>query len=273
MALPARSCAVRLAGSLTLAVLLACPASAAELPFFDPFETSVFGYVSTVSNVSVTWSALDVDGAPDSGSALLVNTRSDATSGPVHYALACFAVEAGVPYTAGASILIPAGQTRTGVAQVFSSWFSSASCGGATLLSFGRTPEIRNAGSWLRSEQELVAPVGATGARIGIVLFKNETGDSLEAHFDDLLFAPEPADGVQGVAAMLALGSLGGWGRRRRGAGDAMATPCDARQSDPTRRTARRRGRIASCLTLGTRTRSDAPERSSGSGAPARCSA
>jgi hypothetical protein len=204
---------------LTAAVARGTDVRAAQLPYLDPFDTTVFGYVSTVGSVTVEWSPLDVDGAPDSGSALLVNTRGDAASGPVNAALQCFPVEAGVPYTAGASILIPAGQARTGVSQVFVSWFASASCGQATLLSFGRTPEVRSAGSWERSELALVAPADATGARIGMVVFKNETGGSLAVHFDDLLLAPEAAGAAPGVAVALALAALRIRSHRRGGAG------------------------------------------------------
>jgi hypothetical protein len=189
---------------------------AAEPSFFDPFDASVFGYLSTVGNVTVAWSDVDVDGAPDSGSALLVNTRGDAASGPVNRVLDCFPVAAGTEYTAGASILIPSGQDRTGVAQVFVSWHASGACSVPSLLSQGRTFEVRDAGSWQRSEEALTAPAGAVGARVGMVLFKNEALGTLSAHFDDLLFAPEPAGAAPGAAAALALAALHARRRDRR---------------------------------------------------------
>lgn len=204
---------------LTAVLLAPVPGRGAELPLFDPFDTTVFGYVSTIGNVTVEWSALDVAGAPGSGSARLVNTRGDAGSGPVNRALDCFPVEVGTPYTAGASILIPAGQERTGVAQVFVSWFASGSCAPITLLDYGRTPEIRSAGSWQRSEQALLPPAGAASARIGLVLFKNESGASLAAHFDDLLLAPEPAGGPSGAVSAVALAALRRRARRRAASG------------------------------------------------------
>jgi len=188
-------------------------ARGAEPFFLDPFDTSVFGYLSTVGNVTISWSDVDVDDEQGSGSALLVNTRSDAASGPVNRVLDCFPVEAGTAYTAGASILIPGGQDRTGVAQVFVSWYASGACSNVTLLSYGRSFEIRDAGSWERSEEPLTAPLGALGARVGMTLFKNEAFGTLSAHFDDLLFAPEPAGSALGTAAALALAAL----RHRRG--------------------------------------------------------
>jgi len=204
--------------ALVLTALVPAAAGAAQPSFLDPFDEGVFGYVSTVGGVTIGWSDVDVAGAPDSGSALLVNTRGDAASGPVNWVLDCFAVEPGTPYTAGASILIPAGQARTGVAQVFVSWFSSGSCGLATILSQGRTFEVRNPGSWVRSEEPLLAPAGAAGARVGMTLFKNEPGGSLAAHFDDLLFVPEPTASGAGVAAAIAL-QASARRRRRRDAG------------------------------------------------------
>lgn len=200
---------------VTALVLVSASARGAEPSFFDSFDTSVFGYVSTVGNVTLSWSDVDADGAPASGSALLVNTRGDASSGPVNWMIDCFAVEAGTDYTTGASILIPGGQDRTGVAQVFVSWFSSGACGLPSLLSQGRTFEVRDAGSWQRSEEPLTAPAGALGARVGMTLFKNEAFGALSAHFDDLLFAPEPAGAGPGAAAALALLALRR-GRRRR---------------------------------------------------------
>ena len=202
---------------------------AAELPFLDPFDEGVFGYVPTVSGVSVEFSALDVEGgAASSGSARVVNARTEPLSGgPVNWVLDCFAVEAGTPYTAAAWILIPDGETATGQATVMISWYASASCSQLSFLSLGRTFEIRDPGSWQRTEEPLTAPPGASGARIGMGVFKTEATGSLAAHFDELLLAPEPTGAGTGVAALLALGALRSSSRcaRRLRAGNPRFLP------------------------------------------------
>jgi len=50
------------------ALALASPAARGAEPFFlDPFDTSVFGYLSTVGNVTISWSDVDVDDEQGSG--------------------------------------------------------------------------------------------------------------------------------------------------------------------------------------------------------------
>jgi hypothetical protein len=208
-----------LAAALLAAALAAPAARAAALPFVEGFDdaNSIFGWVSTVGGVTVGWSDLDATGSP-SGSALLTNQRGDSASGPVHTALDCFPVAEGVPYTIEASILIPAGQAATGVAQMFVSWYASPACGALAFLDWGRSPDVRSAGSWQRvSDDALAAPAGALGARVGMVLFKNEAAGALQAHFDDLRFAPEPGGGAPALAACAALA----YAARRRAASAA----------------------------------------------------
>jgi hypothetical protein len=210
---------LRICFSLPLALVLWSPTarSATELPFTDGFDTSVFGWVSTVGNVTVEWSDLDVAGSASSGSARLVNQRPDGSSGPVEWMLDCFKVSAGTPYTIGASILIPSGQTTSGVAQVVASWYASGSCTRATLLEWGRSPDIRIAGTWFRVEDSaLVAPPGAEGARIGMLLFKNGATGALAAHFDDLMLAPEPGRLALGLVAAAVLAARRARERRMR---------------------------------------------------------
>jgi hypothetical protein len=201
----AKRCVLLLAASA-----IAGPAVAAtELPFLDPFDTGVFGYLSTVTGVSVEWSPVDVDGSASSGSALLVNTRTvPFTGGPVNWMLDCFVVEAGTPYTAAAWVLIPDGQTTSGQATAMVSWYANSSCTQLSFLSTVRTFEIRNPGSWQLSEEPLTAPPGALGARIGMGVFKTEATGALAVHFDELTLVPEPTGTGSGLAALLVLGAL-----------------------------------------------------------------
>jgi hypothetical protein len=151
-----------------------------------------------------TWVTSDFEDAADSGWARVVNTRSDSLSGPVNRALECFAVEAGAPYTAAAWILIPEGQ-----ATVMVRWYASGTCSQVAFLSFGRTFEIRDPGSWRRTEEPLTVPPGALGARVGSGVFKTEATGSLAVHFDELQFAPEPSAGGSGLATLVGLVALG----------------------------------------------------------------
>jgi hypothetical protein len=214
-------------------LLCSAPArSAAELPFEDGFDTSVFGWVPAIANVSVGWSELDASGSALSGSARVVNQRLDSGSFPVNWVLECFAVSEGTPYTLTGSIRIPTGQATSGIAQLAVSWYASSSCPLAGFLELGRSPDVRmSSDEWVRVEEpSLVAPPGAYGARVGLLLFKSQSTGELVAHFDDVLFAPEPAPLALEIGALA--GCLGLWRRRfrgslgssRRGAGSGLAS-------------------------------------------------
>ena len=166
---------------------------------FNPgFDTDVSGW-TVESYVSISWSLMDANLNPASGSAEVTNSSPGPQNGTgITQCLDITPIE-GAAYDFGGKALIPDGQARTGSAQVGLRWWSGSSCTGSTV---GTQPRRATStlGAWVElSSTEQIAPAGAASAQFVAFPSKVEAGGSLVAHFDDLYFRNTPlfADGFE----------------------------------------------------------------------------
>ena len=137
-----------------------------------------------------TWDPLDVLRSPESGSVLIRKTLA----GTVDTAMGqCVPVTAGKLYDIGARILIPTGQSATALARVAPVFYASQDCSGAVL----GTPvnylveSYAGGGDFHALAAQPTAPAGANSALIELkVTDSGNPSAVVEAHFDDVIFAP-----------------------------------------------------------------------------------
>ena len=184
---------------LLLATWLIGSGAWSENVVFNPgFDTDVSGW-TVESYVSISWSLMDANLNPASGSAEVTNSSPGPQNGTgITQCLDITPIE-GAAYDFGSKALIPDGQARTGSAQVGLRWWSGSNCTGSTV---GTQPRRATStlGAWVElSSTEQIAPAGAASAQFVAFPSKLEAGGSLVAHFDDLYFRNTPlfADGFE----------------------------------------------------------------------------
>jgi hypothetical protein len=205
------------AGGLALVVAglsLGAPSTAsASFLFESGFDEGVFGWAPITSFSALSSSELDVGDSSESGSARIeVKASTSPFFGfPHDYVLECFPIDPALTYQVGAWILIPAGQATAGSAQMSVLFYANGSCTGVPQLR--NTFALRTPGEWTYVEDPAVVPPStAQSAHVGMAVFKNSVDVTYAAHFDDVVFAPEPSAGLLRIVAAAALVAL-----RRRG--------------------------------------------------------
>lgn len=188
---PTRASRLRSRCLLLLVILLvvgAVPGAAQNLLANGDFASSLAGWPlrEPASGASESWSAVDADVSPSSGSALIRNERPAGNDGAA--AIQCVAVEGGVSYTLSAAALIPAGQGRSGRALIGTTWWMTPDCLGVAV---GSDPDqhflqVTAAGHWASGTDTKRSPAAARGVEVRLVTFKNEPGGALRAHFDNV---------------------------------------------------------------------------------------
>ncbi|MDX2436473.1 MAG: hypothetical protein QNL88_05415 [Acidobacteriota bacterium] len=153
----------------------------------DTFDENVDSWPAGWEN-TIVWDPLDEQGSSSSGSALVTNistTAGDATGSQ----LCVEGIEAGELYRVGADVLVPEGQTETGVARLLLRWYGDG-CAGSQTGSWVITNEIDSSDSetWLPVSAAGVAPEETRSARIRLGIRKSEADGSLAAHFDNVVF-------------------------------------------------------------------------------------
>ncbi len=153
----------------------------------EPFDSDL-GPWSAGYNSTIVWDPLDAQGSTSSGSALVTSisdTAGDAT-GPD---LCVDGVEAGELYRIAGDILVPEGQSESGVATLFLRWYED-NCNGAQTGPWMITAEVDSSlpESWVRAAAAGMAPEGTSSARFRLSIKKSEAGGSLAAHFDNVVF-------------------------------------------------------------------------------------
>lgn len=176
---------------LAAGLLTAAPAQAANLLTNPGFDTSLAGW--TPSNSSQTWSNLDADGDPTSGSARAVVAGSDAAPFLGTVLRQCVPVNAGDTYQAGVRALVPEGQDRTGAAIAAVYFYANESCSPAGLLDNETLGAVETEGAWEEISDTLTAPDGAASANLFLSLRKDQAQGELVAHFDGAHVCP-PGD-------------------------------------------------------------------------------
>ncbi len=135
---------------------------------------------------SITWSSLDSEGNPMSGSALVTNLHPDPNNGQGMVQCLPAVVIPGAAYGFGGKVYIPSGQVNTGDAQVGLRWYDDLNCTGAVVGSQPRLGTITTDVWVALSASGEVAPAGAMSVYFLAFSNKNEGGGSFEAYFDGL---------------------------------------------------------------------------------------
>jgi hypothetical protein len=185
----------------------AAPGTAfASFYFESGFDDGTFGWSTLNSFSTISASDVDVGDSPESGSALIeVKASAQPLLGfPHYYVLECFPIDPGLTYEVGGWILIPSDQATAGSAQMSVLFYAGGGCAGVPEIR--STFALRTPGAWSWVEDPaVVPPLTAGSARVGMAVFKNSADVTFEAHFDDVLFAPEPSSAIAQAVALVAV--------------------------------------------------------------------
>ena len=150
------------------------------------FDTVIPPWSGTAPDV--TWSSVDFQGSPSSGSALLTNPHG--AGGEIHMNQCAGGVTGGATYHLGGRVFIPGGQTTTGNAEVSVVWYLGSSCAIGTEISEVSGGTTTTTGSWQSLAGILMAPPTAGGALLRAANTKSTGDGNFIVHFDRLYFGP-----------------------------------------------------------------------------------
>jgi hypothetical protein len=192
------------------------------------FDTDLAGWYRPASWVEDSWSAIDIDASPSSGSVRQENVNVDGvkTSGIGQ----CIPVTEGESYRVSGATFVPSGQDAVGAASIVFQWKDGTDCTGEAIGG-----GLGTGGSGLFDEwyvfvsDFVVAPAGAGSMQLDLLCRKTTAAGTFVAYWDDLVVVPELATGLLQGAALLALGAC----RARRA---ARARDCAAMQRLRTQR-------------------------------------
>lgn len=167
---------------------IACTAHAQNLLANGNFDTDLSEW--NMPDATPSWSSLDVDASPASGSAYFVNTQADANARQV-VLLQCIAITEPGVYVFGAAAYTPTGQAGTGyLVGSYAVDLHHADCSGGWSAAGGFF--MQSLGEWQRYAATggmyplLIVPSLNPEASI-LILFaveKTEAGGSFGGHFD-----------------------------------------------------------------------------------------
>jgi len=160
------------------------------------FTTYVSNWLNGTPTIS--WSPLDAFGNPGSGSGLVtLPIVGGAGTYGCHQVINTVVV--GSTYDYGGRIFVPSGQTA-GITIRITALFYGAGCGG--IISSASTTGVLTSGgstdTWVFQTGSIVAPVGATCARVFLELsVPAATGNPVTANFDTIRFGLQPTTPVE----------------------------------------------------------------------------
>jgi len=187
-----------------LALATAAHAGSGNLIPAPSFNTNV-EFLANWENLSVgTWTDLDFEENPFSGSVLVINDSVGADTG-LPIISPCLPVTPGTSYQFSAWQYQPSPRLVAGYAQLFLQWRDS--CPSGALI--GDTSVSSYAfGAWTFVESlPAVAPIGAHGARLWLTAVRTPASGTFSVHFDEA-FVPEPDGSASTFAAAASLAAL-----------------------------------------------------------------
>ncbi len=208
--LPSIVCMLMLVVGLTLAA----NAELDELPLEEDnvLENGTFDEDTQHWENAHSWSSMDANQSPDSGSARIEGISCLATCGAtcVRYATQCVPVDQNRAYTLNGKIFLPAPAADTCGnydGYILMTWWSEPGCTGSqegfeNLL----IPEIA---SWTPYQIETVAPIGTQSVAVsGGVRFTFDVEPAIAYIDDQVLTAPEPHVAMLELAAVATVAGL-----------------------------------------------------------------
>ena len=171
-------------------LLVALPASAAN-PLANPnFDTDLSHWWPVDPGLAASWSPLNANTYPWSGSVRLVNTLATAPGLPAYIQSDCLQVVGGLDYEVSGWAYIPSGQANTGLPYISFERSEDSDCTMSSLFpfSFCTIPFDQ----WTKCSLKLpVSPEGRS-ARVHIGSVKLEAGGSFVLNWDAIDFQPVP---------------------------------------------------------------------------------
>ena len=166
----------------------------------EDFRYGISSWGAAQGAGTATWDSLDADGS-NSGSLKLINSAGG--PGLSVSVSQCLPVSGGASYSLSAAIhpdnyccvagqgafpTSPRATLHTGALYVLLNFYSKPNCGSAPLSGFVRVDAgVKNI--WQSLTSNFVAPASAASVQITLAIFKDQAGDTLEGHFDDIVLA------------------------------------------------------------------------------------
>ncbi len=193
-----------------IGALLAAGAAHAQNLVPGPDFDSASDFTNNWGNLGAgkTWSVLDFEGNPFSGSVSIDNTDPGSTGIAVF--TPCFPVVEGDTYAFSAWQFTPSPPQGDGLARLLLQWRQS--CPAGPFLGGDVIVDSEAIGDWTFLSKEAVAPAGAGGARLWLLSVKITAGGGYQIYFDHA-YVPEPSAAAAACAAAACLAAL-----RRRAA-------------------------------------------------------
>ena len=191
-----------------LALGTATHAEAGNLIAAPSFDTNA-EYLANWENLPAgTWTDLDFEENPLSGSVAINNDILDAGTGlPV--ITPCLTVTPGATYRFSAWQFTPSPQLAAGYARLSLQWRDSCPSGALGDNSTAASSDVTLA--WTFFSGEATAPAGANGAHLWLTAVKTPASGTFSVYFDEA-FVPEPDQSASVLAAAASLAAL--WRRR-----------------------------------------------------------
>jgi hypothetical protein len=187
----------RLALTVCVHFALAAPAARAQNLVVNPeFDTNVDSWTIPIfippGGATLSWSPLDWNGNPGSGSAFVTNELSFANSigGAVS---TCMVVPTTGLYEYGAQILIPSGQATTGEVFVARAFWEAPGCVGIAKIFIDQVVTTATTDVWVPILIQGFTETAGTELQIFLGINKDQAAGTLAAHFDFVRF------GLQGT--------------------------------------------------------------------------
>jgi hypothetical protein len=192
-------------GVLVVVALCASAAHAQNLlpyPHFDAASDLTDGW----SNLSAaeSWTSLDVNDDPGSGSVAIENTSTTAGAGIGIFSV-CVDVVLGQTYAFSAWQFTPSPPQAPGSARLLMQWRQS--CPSGAFTGGDVIVDSPAEGAWAQVAGEAQAPLGAGGARLWVSVVKTTTTAKRTAFFDEA-FVPEPGTAPASIAAVAVVAAL-----------------------------------------------------------------
>lgn len=185
------------------------PLQAQNLVTNPTFDTNVNPWFALSGNLAFDPS-LDVNGSASSGSAKCTNNQANPLLIVFPLTECVNGVAPNTTYDFGVSVIIPSGQTVTGLGYLAVLAYSVPNCGGSAIGNQA-TPPIAPVGTWQLTKGTFTTPPGTVSALLEAGEEKIEAGGSLQMNFDNAFLQPAsvleiPALDTSGrVALLLAL--------------------------------------------------------------------
>jgi len=176
----------KISAALGLALLFTGPVVAQNLVTNGDFDDDVAAWTEGI--IPLTWDGTsDCEDDTLSGSALILNNAPSVTYSGATQCIDSIVV--GEAYRLSAWLNVPPGQTGSGYATVFVSWFSQPGCGGGW-LSDTSTIGISSSDGWTELPAAIgQAPATAQSARVYLNCYKLTSSGELQASFDHVVFS------------------------------------------------------------------------------------